>query len=173
MFKVALVGHSQVPNTFEAPEGATIRIFRRRGGLIQHFDQPPLSDVYRYNADLIILFLGSNDVLNFGNNWLNLVKQLREILLLLRAICPRVWFVTIERRKFTSSHLDSLYESYRKKINRKLGKYLHNTVVRMVNISSPWFGDHLGNDGVHFNAQAKQEIANKFKNVIHRCMTEF
>ena len=26
MFKVALVGHSQVPSTFEAPEGAEVRM---------------------------------------------------------------------------------------------------------------------------------------------------
>ena len=80
--------------------------------------------------------------------------------------------VTIERRKFTSGRLNFLYESCRKKINRKLRKYIHNLPVRMVNITSPWFGDHLGTDGVHFNSEAKQEIKNKFKGVIHRCMTE-
>lgn len=170
MFKVALVGHSQVPSTFEAPEGAEVRIFRRRGGLIQHFNQSPLVDVYAYNPDLIILFLGSNDVLHYANNWLLLVQGLRDILYNLTSVCPRVWTVTIERRKFTSNHLSLLYESCRKKINRKLRKYIRNMNVRMVNITSTWFLDNLSTDGVHFNAQAKQEIISKFNGVIHRCM---
>ena len=171
MFKVALVGHSQVPSTFEAPEGAEVRIFRR-GGLIRHFNQAPLANVYEYNPDLIILFLGSNDVLDFANNWLLLVKGLRDILHDLTSVCPRVWVVTIERRKFTSDHLSLLYESCRKKINRKLRKQIRNMNVRMVNITATWFLNNLGPDGVHFNAQAKQEIKSKFRAVIHRCMAE-
>ena len=103
MFKVALVGHSQVPTTFEAPEGAEVSIFRRRGGLVEHFDQPPLLNVYEYKPNLVILFLGSNDLLNYADNWLLLVKKLRDILYSLTLTCPYVWFVTIERRRFASS----------------------------------------------------------------------
>ena len=84
-------------------------------------------------------------------------------------MCPRVWAVTIERRKFASNHLSLLYESCRKKINRKLRKYIRNMNVRMVNITSTWFLDNLSTDGVHSNAQAKQEIISKFSGVIHRC----
>ena len=169
---MALVGHSQVPSTFEAPEGAEVRIFRRRGGLIRHFDEAPLVNVYDYEPDLVILFLGSNDVLDYADNWLPLVKRLRDILHDLTAVCPRVWVVTIERRRFASEHLSLLYEAYRKKINRKLRKQIRNMNVRMVNITATWFLNNLGPDGVHFNAQAKQEIKSKFRAVIQGCMAE-
>ena len=57
MFKIALVGHSQMPHVFEAPEGAEIRIFRRPGDLVHHFKEPLMVEVFDYKPDMVILFL--------------------------------------------------------------------------------------------------------------------
>ena len=70
MYRVAIVGHSQVPRSFRVHSNPDIeiKIFRRPGGRISHIDEPPLSDAFEYNPDLVFLFLGGNDIPQYKHN---------------------------------------------------------------------------------------------------------
>ena len=62
MFKVAIVGHSQVPRQLHAID-TTVRIFRAPGGRVSSFHSDSrLSSVLSWEHHLTFLWLGSNDV---------------------------------------------------------------------------------------------------------------
>lgn len=62
MWKISLVGHSQVPKELNFPN-AEIRIFRAPGGKAQFFHENELMNrVLNWEHDLSIVWLGSNDV---------------------------------------------------------------------------------------------------------------
>ena len=62
MYKVALVGHSQIP--IELPEipGSELKIFRQPGAKLDDLFKHPLRDLFEYRPDLCILYLGGNDL---------------------------------------------------------------------------------------------------------------
>ena len=60
-FRVAIVGHSNVPTRISAVTGVDIKIYRKPGASIVDAYSEPLSDVHRWQPHLIVLFLGGND----------------------------------------------------------------------------------------------------------------
>ena len=61
MVKVAIVGHSQVPREISIPNVET-RVFRKPGARIQHFHSELLPEVLDFSPDIIVIFLGGNDI---------------------------------------------------------------------------------------------------------------
>ncbi len=84
MFRIALVGHSQIPRRFEVnQEDVTVDIYRAPGGKAANFfDDERLNKVLRQKYDLIILWIRSNDiekdcvVREIAGNIKNIVKEL-------------------------------------------------------------------------------------------------
>ena len=64
MFHVALVGHSQVPPHFDSlPSPIEFHVFRSPGARAGTFFQnDQLTGVFNNRYDLVILWLGSNDI---------------------------------------------------------------------------------------------------------------
>ena len=64
-FRVAIVGHSQVPTYFPELDDVEVRIFRRSGAKLFNFDQyEEFEDLFSWNPHLTITFLGGNDISN-------------------------------------------------------------------------------------------------------------
>ena len=62
MWKISVVGHSQVPKKLEV-EDAEIRIFRGPGDRADNFhNDTRMSEVLNWEHDLCILWIGSNDI---------------------------------------------------------------------------------------------------------------
>ena len=170
--KVAILGHSQVPQTFHV-QNSEISIFRRSGACIHHFDESPLRDILEDRFDLVFLFLGGNDIRADLYDCKPVIVGLKGILLRLKEISKEVRFVAIERRHYSVNNRfgveNAQYEHDRRRINNNLRKFCGRQNIRIVNTTTRWFSDHLGKDGVHFATEAQRELKQKFTNVINLC----
>ena len=62
MWKISVVGHSQIPKKLEV-ENTEIRIFRAPGGRADNFNNDTrMNEVLNWKHDLCILWIGSNDI---------------------------------------------------------------------------------------------------------------
>ena len=61
VYKVAILGHSQVPNDFPEIVGVETRIFRRSGAKLKNFYEV-FEEVLEWNHNHTIIFLGGNDI---------------------------------------------------------------------------------------------------------------
>ena len=86
MVRAAVVGHSQVPHDISVPNVET-RVFRRPGARVQHFHNELLSDLLEYSPDIVILFLGGNDIDASDDCALRVANALKEIIQILRTNC--------------------------------------------------------------------------------------
>ena len=165
VFKVALVGHSQIPNTITPLRNTEVRVFKRPGGSVFQFEEPPFSEVFDYRPDLVILFLGGNDVALYGDEHQRIVSKLKQILARLKELSNNVIFVTLERRNYPLNNrfgvVNEVYNRNRKKVNDKLRAFLRRKSIRQINVTAPWFSENLRSDGVHFNSSAAIEFRRK------------
>ena len=175
-FKVAVVGHSQVPITYETISNVEIKVFKRSGALVDHMFQPPLSNVFEYRPDLVFLFLGANDIAHHTHDPVYVSDKLSNILKRLAEVCAQVRFVNLERRHYALSNHFNLrndeYERCRRFINQRMRRYCKWAHVWTINITSPWFYNHLSGDGIHFDNEASLELRRKILYVIRRCLAE-
>ena len=165
MYKVAVVGHSQVPLHISSPRGINIRVFRRPGALLRHIDESPLKEVFDYEPDLAILFLGGNDITVGKEDARNTIAKIRDLLLRLKTVCERVVFVLIERRNYAERNpygmTTEIYETHRRFINQNLRRFLRANNIRTINLAAPWFAAHRRPDGIHLSHEAKEEFKRK------------
>ena len=176
-YRVAIVGHSQVPKQLTVNDtNIKIDIFRRPGGCVTHFDESPLRDVLDEKFDLVFLFLGGNDIVNYPLDCKPVSDALKEILLKLKTITNELRFVLIERRNYAPNNRFNLdnaeYERGRKQVNSSLRHFLKGQSIRSINTAAPWFGDHLKADGVHFDNNAQEELKTKIRNAIFHCKAD-
>ena len=62
MWKISVVGHSQIPKKLEV-ENTEIRIFRAPGGRADNLNNDTgMNEVLNWKHDLCILWIGSNDI---------------------------------------------------------------------------------------------------------------
>ena len=66
MFRVAIIGHSLVPRSLNSPPGTSCRIFRKPGGCFSDKDCPEFQGLWEDNFDLVIVYLGRNDLAYLG-----------------------------------------------------------------------------------------------------------
>ena len=123
--KVAIVGHSQVPNELTVErDDVEVKIFRAPGGKIGNFHSDSrLNDVLKYPHDLTVLWLGSNDITQTTEQ-AELTNKIIEVIHKIEHECgSTVVFVSIENREYPDDDGPVSNQSYRllqKAINRKL-----------------------------------------------------
>ena len=66
MFRVAIIGHSLVPRSFNSPLGISCRIFRKPGGCFSDENCSEFQGLWEDNFDLVIVYLGWNDLAYLG-----------------------------------------------------------------------------------------------------------
>ena len=121
MWKVSLVGHSQLPEELSM-NNVEIQIYRAPGGRADNFfDDERLNDVLNWEHDLCLLWLGSNDIDNetrprdIANNIIEVIESIEEN-------CQAVvWICLVEPRFYTDGFMTE--EDYRK-VQRKIYKIL-------------------------------------------------
>ncbi len=161
MFKVAVVGHSQVPRRFDVEvENSEVRIYRAGGARARNFfNDERLNHVLAWRHDLTFLWLGSNDInpntqpRELTDTILNIGKEIE------RNCSSTVILVEIENRQYPSSRPVIPNERY-KKIKRAVNAaLLKSKQFLCINFNS--FVFTLGRDGVHFETSAKAQIQQK------------
>ena len=159
MFKVAIVGHSQVPKDFKY-EGTEVRTYRAPGGKAVKFENDErLNKVLEWKHDLTFLWIGSNDIDPDTAPW-PLAKKILEIAQVIKVNCEsEVIIVEIENRENTSRSriTNEQYKKVKRGVNRHL---LKDKVFLSINFGATFFT--LARDGVHFETEAKDLVRQKF-----------
>ena len=114
MFKVALVGHSQMPRSLRV-DNAEVKVFRAPGGKLANFHRDSrLNQVLSWPHNLTYLWLGSNDI-NPESNIGDLINQTKAIASEIEERCgSQVIIVEIEHRQYPPHRLVIEQEAYKK-----------------------------------------------------------
>ena len=174
MRRAAVVGHSQVPRIVNINE-ADVRVFRKPGARIHHFDEFPLNEILEFRPEVTVLFLGGNDINNEENCVTNVAAGLKRVIEILRNINSVVIFVEIEWRDFNRSPVPNLtsetYNQKRKTINRNLKRYCNSRKIRTINTSSVHL-ERVGRDLVHFDNLAARHVKAKIERALSHAVGE-
>ena len=91
MYKVAVVGHSQIPNQISTRDtNVSIKVFRRQGARLEHIDELPFCEIFNSQYDLLVLFLGGNDIAAYPEEAERIIHDLKALLLKCKAVAQEV-----------------------------------------------------------------------------------
>lgn len=136
LFRVALVGHSQLPVSWpsygEGDEAVEVRLFRSPGGKVGTFrHNRVLREVLEWPHDLTVLWLGSNDICDRARP-IVLANDIRELVREVENRCgSKVLISLIEPR---TAHRRSAglepggYNRVAASVNRRLRRSLRNHI---------------------------------------------
>ena len=168
MVKAAIVGHSQVPHNIHV-ENVETRIFRKPGAKIRHFHDEIWSNLLEYAPDIVILFLGGNDIDAGDDCVARVATALKGIIQLVKEHCSEIIVVDIEWRNFVVSRVPGLtrelYNHRRRQINRNLARFCNTRHIRTINTSLDSI-QRVRGDGVHFDRLAAARVKSKITNAI-------
>ena len=157
--KIGILGHSQVK--YLDFDDENIQRFFRYGATLSNISTSKCYyELIDFNPDLVIVFLGSTDIVEYGyNQTKEIVKKLFELKFkILKEIKPvhGVKFLEIEPRK---SYLDVNrrdYTSVRNGVANKLKTINHSDFI---SLSSHGLDETcIGPDGIHLNYSGSQII---------------
>ena len=191
MFRAAIVGHSHVPSTLEVKvpafdqagkpteEALPVDIYRSPGATAEDFFwNNTLSAIFEYQYQLIILWIGSNDI-HDSVEVRDLVHHISRIVKALETHCKAdVRFCLIEPRAVERSPRTNIqeqetYNKIAKGVNRKLqGRVLRGR--RFISFGAKPFCQDLGRDGVHFRHSERESfVYSKLRHCINYAYTDF
>ena len=164
MFKVVIGGHSQVPTHLKQIDNVALTINRVPGAKLSDFwSDARFRDIKSVAHNLAILFLGGNDI-SSNSSPREITDDLLNIVTHLTAIHNKVVVVLIEHREIpenTRFNITNIsYRNQRCRINNNLTRTLRRMNVRTLHFSDSYFSRLHTRDGVHFNGNAKQGVAN-------------
>ena len=169
VYKVAILGHSQVPRDFPEIAGVETRIFRKSGAKLNNF-YDTFEDVLYWQHNHTIIFLGGNDIGVGPNRWKpqQIATKLIEICWHFHNLGNAVSLVLIEPRNYFSDVYHKHYRNQADGVNRRLKRYSWHTEApyHTINFSAVPFQRSHTIDGTHFRPLAIQHIIAKFKNAI-------
>ncbi|MPC88347.1 hypothetical protein E2C01_083248 [Portunus trituberculatus] len=148
MFRVAIVGHSQIPVALPGlPDDIEVSLFRVPGARAQNFfTNSVFMSIFESKFDLIILWIGSNDI-HSRCRVKEIVADIKAIVEQLEAVCtPRIKICLIEPRR----------PDPKRSLQTK----------RFISFGARPFAEGLARDGVHFNRQTREYIQSKLRNAI-------
>ena len=171
-FRVAFVGHSQLPlqwpNSGTGDEEIEARVFRSPGAKARYFHRDPLlREVLEWEHDLTILWLGSNDI-RHETSTAQLAQNIREIVAEIERRCLSKVIVTLIEPRLRHRRANRLegndYDLVAKSVNRRLKRSLSDH--RFLNFTAPPYKQALSPDGVHFTAAGREMLRARFVTVI-------
>ena len=161
--KVALVGHSQIPRRLNIPN-VEVNIFRAPGAKAStFFDNFRLNEVLKWEHDLTILWIGSNDIGSHTEpeTVFNFIKEIYQAI---QENCKSVVYVCkIEPRLHPRNCPTDRYKKIQCGINNRIKKRIKSPNIHFNNLS---FVEELGGDGVHWSEAGRERVESKFKKVI-------
>ena len=171
MWKISLVGHSQLPWELDIG-GAEVRVFRAPGGRADSFYQDErLYEVLDWEHDLCILWLGSNDIEN-DSHPADIAEKIENIVNNIEDSCRAIVHICLVEPRFYPGEEYMTHEKYGKiqrAVNKKLRRNLANVFIQFN--SGNWVND-ISEDGVHFTAEGQQRVEHKLRKDIKRFMED-
>ena len=128
MYKVAIVGHSQVHVDLPEIPHVELKIFRKPGAKLEHVHETPLGDVFNFRPDLCIVLMGGNDIGIPQTDRSEVMGKLRAYFLELKEITPDLRWMNMERRFYPFRNRfgvnNQQYEEDRKWFNTGMRRFL-------------------------------------------------
>ena len=171
-YRVALVGHSQLPRELNVPyPGIELRIFRAPGARATNFEsRARLRDALAWKHDLTILWIGSNDITThtIPND---LAHDIQAIITNFESQCgSEVSIVLIEPRlpdpRFGHNPSSEAYRLIADGVNRRLIRRNRNRYT--LSMGARPFVAGLGRDGVHWARASRAHVNEKITKFIMR-----
>ena len=174
MYKVAIVGHSQVPVDLPEIPYVELKIFRKPGANLEDIHETPLGDVFNFRPDLCIVLMGGNDIGIPQADRSEVMGKLHAYLLELKEITPDLRWMNMEKRFYPFRNRYGLnnqqHEVDRKWFNTAMRRFLRTHQIQPLNVTGPWWADNQTNS-IHFNQVAKESIKRKLLNCILQVVT--
>lgn len=174
---IGWVGHSQVGwqslnDQYQPIPDAHITLYRKPGALAsKFFEYPELTQALRDNLDLVILWMGGNDI-NPATSPRVILDDLRHIITEFNRVRTSVIIMTIEARKYMegSRHYvaPQLYNKMKNAINRRLQKDYAGRVILTGGLTVN--ESHLNMDGVHLDHVGRGNIERKIIGAVNNFM---
>ena len=168
MFRVAIIGHSLVPRSFNSPPGTPCHIFRKPGGCFSDENCSEFQGLWEDNFDLVIMYLGGNDLAYLGE--IEVYNRARDFITRVSEHARIVSVCNIEHRFYPEgsnrAHLNNKYKRKRNVFNRKLKRYLYCQGHSMLDVGRPVFYHNRTSDGVHFSNISRAALERYFKRII-------
>lgn len=168
-----MVGHSLVPPHLLPIEGARVDIYRSPGAKAANFETDTrLANVLGYIYDLVIVFLGGNDVHNDCVPS-QITDNIKCVIEQIHANCyAQIAFILLEHRVPKPGNRFNIdvdqYNKVSNNINNRLKRaYKRKPYVQFLSIGAKPFRNNL-TDGVHFNDESKLHLRLKLINTITR-----
>ena len=179
--RISIVGHSNLPRELAQDEfdGHTVTVIQKRGGKLADLDNEhnPLYRVWDTPADVVILFLGGNDILdNLDDpNRKSVCSRLCEVVKRLRATLNCTVFVcNIEPRDYTNSRVAHFKANARSYVrlaacnNKNLTRHARvSQEFRVINLSYKELSYRV-DDGVHFTEDSSRKVVKAFRRKVRR-----
>lgn len=169
MWKVSLVGHSQLPNDLSV-NNAEIQIYKRPGGRAGNFyNDRRLNEVLEWKHDLCILWLGSNDIDNVKRPR-DIANNIIEVIQSIEQNCQAIVYIClVEPRFYTNGFMSE--EDYRK-VQRKINKILKEQGNQVIHFNSSSWVEYLDSDGIHWTNEGRERVKSKLKKAIRNFMED-
>ena len=172
MYKVAVVGHSQTPKRIDTRDpNVSVKIFRRSGARLEHINELPFCEIFDSQYDLLVLFLGGNDISAYPEETERIIYDLKGLLLKCKAVAQEVVYVLIEGRHYPDNNrfgiTSRVYENCKKRVNRNIRRFLKRQGMRSFNTTDYYFSNNVARDGIHFNTAAQNQLVQKIKDLIY------
>ena len=170
-FKVAIVGHSQVPSHLDdLPSPVEVQIFRSPGATARSFfNNDHLTAVFNGRYDMVILWLGSNDI-HSGCKVTDIVSDIKSIVEQLEARCtPKVKICLIEPRLTETRWRPQIEQEAYNKVAKGVNNKLQKRALRgkgFITFGAKPFWYSLKSDGVRFDREGRERVKNKLTGAI-------
>ena len=154
IFRVAILGHSQVPQAIPPIPGTDVRVFRVPEARLKKFEQyPKFQEALEWPHDLNIVFLGGNDI-HLGGNRLSapqITDKLVEIAERFYHLNQYTRLVYVEPREQHCQVLQDIYDGVVKEVNLSLRNHQKSghAHFQLINLRSAYF-DHSASGGAKF-----------------------
>ena len=170
-YKVAILGHSQVPPIFPDIPGTDIRVFRKPGAHLRLVHEyPDFSSVFSWEHHHNIIFLGGNDIDIYPRapTAEDLATQLIDLCRHFHALGQTNHLCEIEPRQYSHPPLQSAYNKIQHNVNRRLVRYARNNghLYMPMHFNTRLYSEGHGRDGVHFTYTIKEHITDKMVHAI-------
>ena len=172
-FKVAIVGHSQVPDYIQNIPNCQVHIFKKPGAQIKDiYESPELSQSFSWGQDLTILFIGGNDFpVSDGHTvtseLLNLISEYQTT--------SKVAVFLIESREYKPNNRFRVttdeYKQFQTYVNNRIKRQAPKRQFRTINTTRAVFETNR-RDGIHFNTVGQSHIRTKICQCIERHMSD-
>ena len=182
--RITICGHSQLPDDVGDFDGHHVTTLKHRGARIRHLDDPrsPLYNVWAIPADVVILFLGGNDIADHKEKQVNTIKKevFKVVDKLIKHVCPQIFFTALEEREydnhprtqFRESKVLQGYNNIAKALNKRLSEHAKRTKqFRTIRVQGEFLIDR-SDDSVHLTPNGLYQLRYNYRTAVMKYLKE-